>query len=163
MNMRMNAALLALVTLTACGGGEKKPAAESAAAPAVAAAPAAVSGEEVYTRVCQVCHQQTGLGVEGGFPPLAGSEWLNGKPEVPIAIVLHGLQGEITVKGKPFNSVMAPWGGALSDEEIAAVLTHERSSWGNSAPAVTAEQVKAVRAQYANHAPWTVADLKPLQ
>ena len=100
----------------------------------------------------------------GNFPPLVGSEWLLGKPEVPIAIVLHGLQGEITVKGVKYNSAMAPWGGAMTDAEIAAVLTHERSSWGNSAPAVTEDEVKTVRAKYASRtAPWTAAELTPLR
>jgi mono/diheme cytochrome c family protein len=82
----------------------------------------------------------------GAYPPLAGSEWLVNNPEVPIRIVLHGTQGPITVKGSSFNSAMTPFGDQLSDAEIAAVISYERSSWGNSAPAITAAQVAAVRA-----------------
>ncbi|MCC7054197.1 MAG: cytochrome c [Gemmatimonadaceae bacterium] len=162
-----------LLALAACGGGEKKAAGDSATATTVAvaadtaagAAAAATSpGAEKYTQVCGACHQANGEGLEGNFPPLAGSEWLNGKAEVPIAIVLHGMQGEIEVKGKKYNGAMAPWGGAMTDAEIAAVLTHERSSWGNSAPAVTEEEVKTVRAKYASRtAAWSPAELAPLR
>ena len=158
---------LLLAGLVACGG-EKKPAAETVpvAAPAESATVAAAPnlGAEKYQAVCSACHQPTGLGIEGSFPPLAGSDWLTGKSEVPIAIVLHGLQGEIDVKGTKYNGAMAPWGEAMTDAEIAAVLTHERSSWGNTAPAVTEAEVKTVRAKYASRtAPWTAAELTPLR
>ena len=82
----------------------------------------------------------------GAYPPLAGSEWLLNNPEVPIRIVLHGVQGPITVKGSSFNNAMTPFGDQLSDAEIAAVLSYERSSWGNNAAPVTSEQVATVRA-----------------
>lgn len=169
--MRKNVRLCVtmMLALTACGGGEKSAAVDSSGAGAAGGAGAMLaaaggSGEEKYTQVCAVCHQANGLGVEGNFPPLANSEWMTGKPEVPIAIVLHGMQGEIVVNGKTYNGVMAAWGESMTDADIAAVVTHERSSWGNSASAVTAEQVKVVRAQYASRTtPWTVADLQPLR
>lgn len=166
--MRMNVRLsvMMMLVLTACGGGEKAAVADSGAAGAAGAqvATAVSAGEEKYAQVCAVCHQANGMGVEGNFPPLANSEWMTGKPEVPIAIVLHGMQGEITVNGKQYNGVMAAWGESMTDADIAAVITHERTSWGNSASAVTADQVKAVRAQYASRTtPWTAADLKPLR
>ena len=163
------ALLMALGALAACGGGGEKaattdtaaaPAAAPAATPAAApAAGAALDGKAEYL-VCQTCHQENGEGLPNLYPPLAGSEWINGEPEVPIAIILHGLQGEITVKGQKFNNVMAPW-ASLSDAQIAAILTHERSSWGNSASAVTADQVAAVRAATSSRtAPWTPAEVK---
>ena len=110
------ALLLALGALTACGGGgEKAATTDTAAAPAAAApeaaaaAPAAagLDGKAEYL-VCQTCHQENGEGLPNLYPPLAGSEWLTGDAEIPIAIVLHGMQGEITVKGQKFNNVMAP-------------------------------------------------------
>ncbi len=161
------ALLLALSALTACGGGgEKAATTDSAAAPAAAApeaaAPAAAAGLDGKAEylVCQTCHQENGEGLPNLYPPLAGSEWLTGEPEVPIAIVLHGMQGEITVKGQKFNNVMAPW-ASLSDAQIAAILTYERSSWGNTAAAVTAEQVAAVRAATASRTtPWTPDEVK---
>ncbi len=118
------------------------------------------NGAEVFAK-CAVCHQSTGLGMPGAYPPLAGSEWLLNNPEVPIRIVLRGLQGPITVKGTSFNSAMTPFADQLSDAEIAAVISYERSSWGNSAPAITAEQVAAVRAATkAQATPWSPKDLQ---
>jgi mono/diheme cytochrome c family protein len=117
-----------------------------------------------YAEVCAVCHQATGLGLEGAFPPLAGSEWLNGRAVVPIAIVLHGLQGEISVKGKTYNGAMVAWGSVLNDEDLAATLTYARSQWGNRAAAVTAAQVRAARARFASRTtPWTAAELKAIR
>ena len=73
------------------------------------------TGEEVYTQVCQVCHQAGGVGLTGAFPPLAGSEWIKKSNETLSKIVLQGLQGEIEVKGAKYSSVMAPQGYALND------------------------------------------------
>ena len=120
------------------------------------------NGAELFTR-CAACHQASGLGVPGAYPPLAGSEWLLNNPEVPIRIVLHGLQGPITVKNTSFNNAMTPFADQLSDAEIAAVISYERSSWGNSASKVTAEQVASIRAATkAQTAPWKPEELKPL-
>ncbi|MDZ7629840.1 MAG: cytochrome c [Gemmatimonadaceae bacterium] len=117
-----------------------------------------------YNEVCAACHQQSGLGIEGAFPPLAGSEWLLGRPDIPIAIVLHGLQGPITVKGAPYNSAMMAWGTSMSDDDIAGTLTYARSQWGNKAAAITAAQVRAVRAKFAARTqPWTAAELKAIK
>lgn len=165
MRFSINAGVVLLLGLAACGG-EKKPAGDSAAAAAPVAdvAVAADAGAEKYGQVCAACHQATGLGIEGNFPPLAGSDWLNGKAEVPIAIVLHGLQGEIDVLGKKYNGAMAPWGEAMNDAEIAAVLTYARSQWGNTGSAVTADEVKTARAKFASRTtPWTAAELTPMR
>ncbi len=117
-----------------------------------------------YAEVCAVCHQATGLGLEGAFPPLAGSEWLTGRADIPIAIVLHGLQGPITVKGKPYNSAMMAWGATMTDDDIAGTLTYARSQWGNRAAAVTTAQVRAARARFASRTtPWTAAELKAIK
>jgi mono/diheme cytochrome c family protein len=142
--------------------------AASAAAPA-AAAPAAATGapqgQQVYQR-CAVCHQATGLGMAGSFPPLAGSEWATtASPAVAIRVVLHGLSGPVTVKGQKFANLMPAYGTGqpLSDAEVAAVLTYVRSSWGNRASAVTAEQVAKERTATASHtAAWTAAELQGL-
>jgi mono/diheme cytochrome c family protein len=108
---------------------------------------------------CATCHQMDGKGV-ATFPPLAGSSWVQGDEKRPIRIVLHGLQGKIRVDGKEYNGVMPGLGKQLSDEEIAAVLTYIRSSWGNSAPAITAETVRAVReSEGARSSLWTEAEL----
>jgi len=125
-----------------------------------------MKGKKVYeeTAKCIVCHQANGQGAASQFPPLAGSEWVLAKgPGRLIRIVLHGLQGPVTVKDAAFDSPsMIPWKDLLSDEELAAVLTFIRSNkeWGNAAPPVTAEQVKAIRDQTANRfSQWFVTEL----
>lgn len=117
-----------------------------------------------YTEVCQACHQPNGEGLEGAFPPLAGSEWVTGRAVIPIAIVLHGVQGPITVKGKEYNSAMTPWASVINDEDLAATLTYARSQWGNRAAPITAAQVRVVRARFASRTtPWTAAELKAIK
>lgn len=117
-------------------------------------------GEQVYAAVCTACHQATGLGVAGAFPPLAGSEWVSGKPEILAAAVLHGLSGPIEVKGATYNGAMPPWGASLSDDDVANVLTYVRSAWGNTSPPVDAGIVAPIRKAHANRGPWTAAELK---
>ncbi len=104
-------------------------------------------GTSVYALVCKGCHQEDGQGSAAqGFPPLAGSDWVNVKdPSRIIRIVLKGLSGPITVNGKVYaQAQMLPW-EALSDEEIAAVISYTRNTWGNKNPLVRPADVKKVR------------------
>ncbi len=162
-----------LTSLIACGGTapadtaatNATPSAAATAAPEAATAVSNELGEAIYARNCTTCHMPNGAGVPGAFPPLAGSEWVTGSVDKPIAIVLHGLQGPITVSGKQFSAVMVANGidGPLSDEEIASVLSYVRSSWGNSASAVTPADVARVRASTIGRtSPWTAAELELL-
>jgi mono/diheme cytochrome c family protein len=114
--------------------------------PPVAAAGAApaIDGKQLFGAKCAACHQASGLGVTGVFPPLAGAEWVVGGEKVLISILLHGLQGELEVKGNKYNGAM-PAFGTLADAEIAAVLTYIRSEWGNQALPITAAAVAAQR------------------
>jgi nitrite reductase (NO-forming) len=100
-------------------------------------------GKDKYIATCSACHQANGQGIEGAFPPLAKSDYLNADVDRAIDIVLHGKTGEITVNGKKYNSVMTAQ--ALSDEEVANVLTYVYNSWGNSKKEVTPAMVQAVR------------------
>lgn len=130
-------------------------------------APAADSlsrGQTTYMQVCFACHQPTGQGLPGMFPPLASSDWVAAnKPDRIIRMVLHGFTGPITLNGKPFASpapLMPPQGAALSDAQIADVLTFVRNSFGNKASAVTPEQVAVIReAEKARSAMWTEAEI----
>ncbi len=116
-------------------------------------------GEAIFKLKCTMCHGQNGEGI-AIFPPLAGSEWVNGPEENLVKIQLRGLMGPITVKGKEYNGMM-PNNAAMSDQDIADVLTYVRSSMGNKAPAVTIDTVKTIRAEVAGNAtPLTVKDLK---
>lgn len=105
-----------------------------------------VNGAELFTANCATCHQATGIGVPGAFPPLAGSEWVNGKPEAVIQILLHGIKGSIAVKGETFNGEMPDFGAKFSNAEIAAVANHIRSSWGNKGTTIDESTVDKARA-----------------
>jgi cytochrome c oxidase cbb3-type subunit 2 len=130
------------------------------------------SGKEIYMKaapgggLCFTCHQPNGQGISGQFPPLAGSDWVLGEKERLIKISIHGLMGEIEVNGVKYNNVMAPPGippGSLTDQQIADVLTYIRNEWGNSASAVSPEEVATVRLTVKDRAAmqmWTAAELQ---
>lgn len=112
---------------------------------------------DIYKLKCAMCHQATGAGLPNVFPPLAESEWVNGPAINLIRIQLRGLMGPITVKGKQYNMMM-PANAAMTDAEIASVLTYVRSNFGNKADAITAEMVKKQRTEVGKP-PLTVKDL----
>jgi mono/diheme cytochrome c family protein len=117
--------------------------------------PAAIAahGKKYYESVCGVCHGVDGSGKPGQAPPLAGSEWVNAKGVNRLAhIPLEGLNGAITVEGKDWSVSMAAMGAALSDDDLAAVLTYVRTSWGNKGGEVGADEVKKVRDAIGGHA-----------
>ena len=137
-----------------------KPAAKAAATPAARSTAQGPDGKVVYSTTCAACHQATGEGVEGTYPPLAGSEIVNGDEAKIVRIVLHGLTGPVEVAGETYSGMMPPWGGVLKDPELAAVLTYARSAWGNKAAPITPATVAAIRAATASRTtPWTVAEL----
>ncbi|RZT42202.1 c-type cytochrome [Cupriavidus agavae] len=113
------------------------------------AAGASVDGAALFQSHCVACHQASGQGLPGVFPPLAGSEWVTGSDARAAKIVLRGVTGKLTVKGTAYNGAMPAFAAQLGDAEIAAVLSHVRSQWGNTAPAVTPETVAAARAETA--------------
>ena len=94
---------------------------------------------------CAACHGVDGKGVPGIFPPLDGAAWAVGDPERMTKIVLHGLMGELEVKGQKYNNVMAPLGATLDDQQIADVLSFVRQNWSNDASSVSVQQVSKVR------------------
>ena len=103
------------------------------------------AGEVLFKGTCSACHQDKGQGIDGVFPPLAGSDYLVADKKRAIGVVLNGLSGPVTVNGKAYNSVMPPM-SQLNDDEVANILTFTLNSWGNNAGVVTAADVKAVRA-----------------
>jgi len=117
-------------------------------ASAQAAAPeAADAGATLYRTSCANCHQSNGQGIAGVFPPLAGDPVVTASdPTGHIAVVLFGLSGK-AIAGVKYASEMPAWGPQLSDVEIAEIVSHERTSWGNSAPTTSAEAVAGVRAR----------------
>ena len=101
--------------------------------PAPAAAGAVVDGKAVFAAQCVACHQATGKGLPGVFPPLDGSEWVQGDARTVANILLHGITGKITVAGADYNGAM-PSFQQLGDAELAAVTSYVRSAWSNKAP-----------------------------
>jgi cbb3-type cytochrome c oxidase subunit III len=110
----------------------------------VTSATAASDGKAIYAANCASCHQATGAGLPGAFPPLAGNEHVTAKdPTAILKIIVSGKNGALKVGDKTYNGQMPPWKSTLSNADIAAVATYVRSSWGNKAPAVTEAQVAA--------------------
>jgi len=116
-------------------------------------------GAEVYN-ACTQCHQGDGKGLAGQFPPLAGSEWVTGDERTLAAILINGIQGDFVVGGKTYNSQMPAWKDNYNDEEIAAVLTYIRASFGNKAAPVAKGVVEAVRKETGEQGPWSEAGLR---
>lgn len=109
-----------------------------------------IKGKAIYARdgFCNTCHQSDGKGLESsGFPPLNATNWVNGSEERLIKLVLNGLYGPMEVNGKKYTGQvpMTPFGGMLNDEEVAAVLTYVRNSFGNKSSAISPEKVKTIR------------------
>ena len=119
-------------------------------------------GKKVYNN-CIACHQASGLGLAGQFPPLVGSEWVDGGTTRLGAILLHGINGPFKVAGQSYNQLMPAWNN-LSDEKVAQVITYIRREFG-ALPAgddgvVTTEMIKVARDQFSGQAaPYTEAEL----
>lgn len=101
-------------------------------------------GETIFKTNCMACHQETGVGIPGAFPPLAKSDFLNADPVRAIRVVIGGKQGKLTVNGQDFDGVMPAWD--LNDNNIANVLSYIYANWGNSGHDVTPADVAAARA-----------------
>lgn len=125
----------------------------------VAAEGGVIDGKQLFTAACQACHQASGQGLPGVFPPLAGADWVTGDPAVLAQIVLHGMTGPITVSGNSYNGAMPAFGQQMGDAELAAVLSFIRDAWGNGRPAIEASTVRAAReATQGRTKPWAGED-----
>ena len=138
----------------------------STGAAAIVKADPVAAGKRLFATAgaCVTCHQATGQGIPGVYPPLAGSEWATGPEGRAIRIVLYGLKGPVHVKGADFPgaAAMPSFGTAgfnWSDERIADVLTYVRQEWGNKASAITADQVQKVRQAVGERKEWSQDEL----
>ena len=149
---------------------------DAEAAKAAAAAPKILTPAQVLAKgklayqTCLPCHQATGQGLPGVYPPLAGSEWVTGNEERLIRVLLHGLTGPVEVKGNTYNQNMPSFGKVpgsaygWSNEKIAQVLSYIRHEWGNNAEFITTEKVAEVlAAEAARTKAWTQAELDPFK
>ena len=120
-----------------------------------------IDGYNVFQQNCTACHGANGRGVEGVFPPVNGSEWIRAENSIPVRILLHGLQGSITVQDQSYNGVMPAFGARLSHAEIAAVINHMRDLQKNIAPDITTTQVDSIAEKYKGRtSPWQASDFQ---
>ena len=122
-------------------------------------------GKGVYSQYCVACHQASGTGVPGQFPPLAKSEYVIGSEKRLVAIMLKGAQGPLTILGElhTYSGNMVPWETQLSPKKIAAVTSYIRQEWGNNAPEISEAKVVAAKLEFvAQTAQWTEAELQKI-
>lgn len=124
--------------------------------------PAGADGEAIYQTRCASCHQATGAGVAGTFPPLASSPWVKGDGETTARIVLFGVQGPMRVGAATYQGQMPRFADTLKDDELAAVVSYVRASWGNAGSPVDAATVAKLRAA-SRASPWSEAELLELR
>jgi nitrite reductase (NO-forming) len=103
------------------------------------------AGKALFDGTCATCHQPNGEGMAGVFPPLAKSDYIAADKTRLASVILHGLQGPVTVNGKEYNSVMPPM-NQLTDDEVANIATYVLNSWGNPGGKITKDEAAAARA-----------------
>jgi alcohol dehydrogenase (quinone), cytochrome c subunit len=109
-------------------------------------AAAAQTPASLYVDKCGICHETNGEGTPGTFPPLAGNPHVTASdPSSVIAIILDGMNADVTVRGHTYGGGMPAWGNWLSNADVAAIATYIRTAWGNDASPVTEAQVARVR------------------
>lgn len=119
-----------------------------------------LDGKALFAANCSACHQIGGTGVPGAFPPLVNSPYVIGDNVQRMAsIMLYGLQGPINVLGTTYNSVMAPLGATLKDDELAAIATYVRSAWGNAASPVSADVFAELRQKWGTRSMFQISEL----
>ncbi|MFS2005136.1 c-type cytochrome [Duganella sp. CT11-25] len=92
-----------------------------------------MDGKALFLKNCAACHQASGKGIPGAFPPLAGSKFVQGKSVDVATVLLKGRGG------------MPDFSDSLNDRDIATVLTFVRSNWGNKADGLSEAEVLALR------------------
>jgi len=121
-------------------------------------------GAKVFRNQCAQCHQADGNGLAGVYPPLIGSEWVTGHPEVLARILTNGLNGPIEVKGNTYNGNMpafGPGGLNLRPNEIAGVMTYIRQEWGNDASEISVAMLEDYLELYSGRStPWQAPELR---
>ena len=124
------------------------------------------AGKKVFLANCSSCHKPNGVGEPGVYPPLAGSDWVSTDPALITNIILKGLKGEIKVNGETYGTtgiVMNPI--AISDRQIANVVTYVRQAWGNEADPIEIfeDDVASVREDYSDKQDqWVFEQLKEI-
>jgi mono/diheme cytochrome c family protein len=141
--------------------GPGGPIASSSSAAAEAPATPAELGKKIYGNNCASCHDTSGSGSPGKYPPMVGSEYVVGSKVRLAAILLKGIDNPLTVKGVSYSgNVMPAQEAVLTPEKMADLMTYIRSAWGNTAGAVSADEVNAAKTKFASQtAAWDEAGL----
>ena len=122
-------------------------------------------GKAVFMQTCMACHQPTGMGIPGAFPPFDGSEYVQGDTKRLVALVIKGYMGPIEVKGQKFNNILiavdTQFPMLKENAKLADVLNYIRTAWSNKADApITADFVQKVRDEFKDRTtPWNAEDL----
>lgn len=122
-------------------------------------------GKTTYMTTCMACHQITGQGIPGAFPPFDGSEWVNGDTRRLVALALKGYAGPIKVKGKDYNNVLiavdTQFPQLKDNAKLADVLNYIRTAWTNKAEtAITPDFIQKVRDEFKDRTmPWNAEDI----
>ncbi|MFO0831040.1 MAG: cytochrome c [Phycisphaerales bacterium] len=128
----------------------------------VQASPQYARGQKLFQGVCTLCHMEQGEGQPGMVPPLHGAPIATGDGGAFVRILLHGMEGPVEVKGTRYEGIMPP-ATFSSDEDLAAVMTFVRNSWGNAAGPVSPEDVAKVKGQTVGRTrSWTASELRAL-
>ncbi|QOW24201.1 copper-containing nitrite reductase [Lysobacter sp. H23M47] len=104
------------------------------------------AGKELFMGTCSTCHQGNGEGMAGVFPPIAASDYIKADPKSLPRVILHGLQGKVTVNGEDYDSIMPPM-NQLTDDEVANISTYVLNSWNNPGGKISKEEVAEIRKQ----------------
>ena len=146
--------------------GPGGPVASVAGAQAEAPMSPAEMGAKIYGQNCASCHQGTGAGQPGMYPPLVGSNWVIGSKLRLAALLLKGLQGPVTVTGASGTygvAVMPAQETALTPAKLANLMTYLRSAWGNKAGPVTEDEVNAAKTKFTSqNGAWSEQQLQAI-
>jgi mono/diheme cytochrome c family protein len=122
-------------------------------------------GKAIYMQTCMACHQPTGMGIPGAFPPFDGSEWVTGDSKRLVALVLKGYTGPISVKGVTYNNILiavdTQFPMLKDNAKLADVLNYIRTAWSNKADtAITPDYIEKVREEFKDRTtPWNAEDI----
>jgi mono/diheme cytochrome c family protein len=118
-------------------------------------------GKKIYGNNCASCHDGSGSGSPGKYPPMVNSEWVLGNKSRLAAILLKGIEGPLNVKGVSYSgNVMPAQEASLTPEKLADLMTYIRGTWGNTAGPVTTDEVNAAKTRFTSQtAAWNEAGL----
>ncbi len=120
-------------------------------------------GKAEYAQACVACHQPTGEGMAGQFPPLKASEYVINGEERLVALLLHGIVGPLQVNGKSYNGAMPAQGALKNNKQVAQIASYIRNEWGNSASIIYDDQVAELRKTLASRtSSYSEAELKTI-